>query len=116
MKLKETQIIFGALADATRLRIINLLVEGELCVCDIMQVLKVPQSKISRHLSYLRRAGLVDARKEGLWMYYCLAKPKFKILKTIFQSLVSCRSELVELQKDVNSLRENKNCLVACCK
>ena len=110
MKLKEAQVVFGALADATRLRVLNLLVEGELCVCDIMQVLKVPQSKISRHLSYLRRAGLVDARKEGLWMYYRLAKPQLKIFRTLFQSLDSCRSDFGELQKDVKSFRENKNC------
>jgi len=59
MNLKTSQIIFTALADPTRLRIIHLLGEGELCVCDLMKVLKEPQSKVSRHISYLRRAGLV---------------------------------------------------------
>ena len=59
MKLKDGKRIFRAFADETRLRILNLLSEGELCVCDVMGVLREPQSKVSRHLSYLRQAGLV---------------------------------------------------------
>lgn len=116
MKLKDTQTIFGALADATRFRILNLLAEGELCVCDIMQVLKAPQSKISRHLSYLRRAGLVEARKEGLWMYYRLTEPKLKVLRAVFQSFGGYRKDFSELQNDLNQFKKSKNCLVSRCK
>ena len=116
MKLKDTQIIFGALADPTRFRILSLLSEGELCVCDVMRVLREPQSKVSRHLSYLRRAKLVEARKEGLWMYYRLAKPQLKIFKVIFETLNLGRSDFIELQKDLNEFHKNKNSLVACCK
>ena len=65
---------FRALADPTRLRILHLLRAGELCVCDLMAALQVPQAKTSRHLAYLRNAGLVTCRKNGLWSYYSLAR------------------------------------------
>lgn len=66
--------LFKALADETRLRIISLLLaEGELCVCDIIAALKLPQSTVSRHLAYLRKTGWVNDRRYGLWMYYSIA-------------------------------------------
>lgn len=69
--MKATVQIFKALGDETRLRIMALLLDGqELCVCDIMAALDLPQSTVSRHLSYLRNAGLVDDRRQGIWMYY----------------------------------------------
>lgn len=116
MKFKDSQIIFAALADPTRFRILSLLCEGELCVCDVMSVLKEPQSKVSRHLAYLRRAGLVNTRKEGVWMYYKLTKPNTKVLRSILDSLNCCRSDFQELKKDRNEFRKNKNRLVSCCK
>ena len=66
--LAEMEGLFKALADATRLRILGLLLTGEVCVCHIHESLKIPQPKASRHLAYLRKTGLVDARREGLWM------------------------------------------------
>ncbi len=116
MRLKDTQTIFGALSDPTRFRILNLLSEGELCVCDMMSVLKEPQSKISRHLAYLRRARLVESRKEGLWMYYCLTRERLSTFKAIFEALNCCRSDFSELQRDLTEFRKNKKGLVACCK
>ena len=69
--MKQTARMFKALADETRLRILGLLLrEGELCVCDIMAALQLPQSTISRHLAYLRNSGWVDDRRMGLWVYY----------------------------------------------
>jgi len=66
--------LFKALADETRLRIISLLLtEAELCVCDIIAALKLPQSTVSRHLAYLRKTGWVNDRRCGLWMYYSIA-------------------------------------------
>ncbi len=65
--------IFKALADETRLRILALLIEGELCVCEIMAALELPQSTISRHLAYLRNSGWVQDRRQGVWMYYRLS-------------------------------------------
>ena len=71
MKMKvatpAVDTMFRAFSDRTRLRILHMLRDGELCVCDIVDVLGVPQPKASRHLSYLRKAGLVEARKDGLW-------------------------------------------------
>jgi len=71
MKLPAS--IFKALADETRLRILALLLrEEELCVCDLIAALKLPQSTVSRHLAYLRKSGLVNDRRCGLWMYYSI--------------------------------------------
>ena len=73
--MKTTAQIFKALGDETRLRIMALLLGGqELCVCDLMAALDLPQSSVSRHLSYLRNAGLVDDRRQGIWMYYTINK------------------------------------------
>ena len=66
---------FAALADANRLRLLHLLKDGEVCVCHLQAVLQTNQPKISRHLAYLRRAGLVAARKEGRWTHYRLTPP-----------------------------------------
>jgi ArsR family transcriptional regulator len=66
--------IFGACADATRLRLLQLLAQRELCVCEMVELLGMPQGKVSRHLGVLRRAGLVRCRREGTWMHYALNK------------------------------------------
>ena len=75
---------YKALADATRLRILALLADGEVCVCDIHDTLRVPQPTASRHLAYLRQAGLVEARREGTWMHYRIAEldPVIRALPT----------------------------------
>ena len=67
--------LFKALADHTRLRLINLIGDDEVCVCFFVEVLKINQPKISRHLAYLRRAGVVSARREGKWIHYRLVEP-----------------------------------------
>jgi ArsR family transcriptional regulator len=67
--------LFRALADRTRLRLLHLMAEQEICVCYFVQVIDAPQPKISRHLAYLRKAGIVAARREGKWMHYRLAVP-----------------------------------------
>jgi len=71
--MKQTAKQFKALSDETRLRILSLLSEGELCVCDLMAVLELPQSTVSRHLATLRNAALVEDRRQEVWMYYRLA-------------------------------------------
>ena len=71
--LDDMETLFKALADATRLRILGLLLTGEVCVCHIHESLKIPQPKASRHLAYLRKAGLVDTRRDGLWVHYRMA-------------------------------------------
>lgn len=115
MRLKDSQKVFTALADETRLRILNLLNEGELCVCDIIKVLKEPQSKISRHLAYLRRSGMVEGRKEGLWMRYRLSKPAAKLYGMLLKAVCCCSSDFDELRKDLKSLNTNRGYLVGCC-
>jgi ArsR family transcriptional regulator len=77
MGSKENSIalLFKALADRTRLRLINLMGEDEVCVCFFVEVLKTNQPKISRHLAYLKRAGVVSARREGKWMHYRIVEP-----------------------------------------
>jgi ArsR family transcriptional regulator, arsenate/arsenite/antimonite-responsive transcriptional repressor len=71
--MKLTANLFKALADETRLRILALLLDQEeLCVCDIIAAVKLPQSTVSRHLAYLRKSGLVNDRRCGLWMYYSI--------------------------------------------
>ena len=66
---------FQALGDATRLRLLNLMGDQELCVCYFVQILAQPQPKISRHLAYLRRAGIVESRRDGKWMHYRIIPP-----------------------------------------
>ena len=87
----DLELVFKALADNTRLRLIHLLGDEELCVCSCVEVLKTNQPKVSRHLAYLRRAGLVAARRDGKWTYYRLVKPTdphaAKILDEIRSSL-----------------------------
>lgn len=70
--MKREAKIFKALADETRLRILALLMDGELCVCEIIAALELPQSTISRHLAYLKKTAWVQDRKQGVWMYYRL--------------------------------------------
>ena len=73
--MKSLVPFFRALADETRLRIVMLLLHGELCVCDLMAILDSPQSKLSRHLAYLKHSGIVSGRREGVWMHYSLKDP-----------------------------------------
>src|SRR5579862_7196703 len=77
--------LFRALADATRLRLLNLIADREICVCYFVEILRISQPKISRHLAYLRRAGIVEARREGKWMHYRLAIPKDAVAAKILR-------------------------------
>lgn len=74
-KVFDMELFFRALADRTRLRLLNLMGSDEVCVCFFVEILKVNQPKVSRHLAYLRRAGMVEARREGTWMHYRVAAP-----------------------------------------
>lgn len=107
--------IFRAFADRTRLRILNLLTPGELCVCDLVSVLGSPQPKISRHLAYLRRAGLVIARKDGLWMYYSLAPAKSQFHRKLLECLSCCFGDVPELAKDSKRRADCCSSAANCC-
>ncbi len=80
-------LLFKALADRTRLRLINLMGEDEVCVCFFVEVLKTNQPKISRHLAYLRRAGVVSARREGKWIHYRIVEPRDPHAANIFREV-----------------------------
>jgi ArsR family transcriptional regulator len=101
----ELETIFRALSDRTRLRILNLLRGGELCVCDLVGVLDVPQPTASRHLAYLRKAGLVMARKEGLWHYYRLTPASTKFHKKLLECVEASTGIMPQLAADVEQLR-----------
>src|SRR5919199_1477675 len=73
--LFDKELLFRALADRTRLRLLNMMSGGEVCVCFFVEILGESQPKISRHLAYLRKAGVVAARREGKWIHYGLARP-----------------------------------------
>jgi len=75
-RLVEMETFFLALADKTRLRLLNLMRGGEICVCFLVEVLGESQPKISRHLAYLRGAGVVEARRDGKWMHYKIVEPE----------------------------------------
>ncbi len=100
--------MFKAFADVTRLRILHLLTRGELCVCDLMETLALPQSKVSRHLAYLREAGLVRQRKEGLWRHYALTEPEGKFHAGLIACLRGCFGEVAVLQRDLAVLKRRK--------
>jgi len=96
----ELELIFKALADNTRLRIINLLADDELCVCSCVEVLRTNQPKISRHLAYLRRAGLVAARRDGKWTHYRLTQPSDAHVARIFSELRERLATDPQMQSD----------------
>ncbi len=99
------------MSDRTRLRILNLLTTGELCVCDLVSVLGVPQPTASRHLAYLRKVGLVTARKEGVWCYYRLV-PAITEFELVLRKCIECCADLPRLAKDVERLRQGQ---ASCC-
>jgi ArsR family transcriptional regulator, arsenate/arsenite/antimonite-responsive transcriptional repressor len=92
--------LFRAFSDRNRIRILCLLQAGETCVGDIVSVLRVPQPRVSRHLAYLRRAGLVDSRKEGLWIYYSLATARNAFHRNLLSCLDCCFRDVPELKAD----------------
>src|SRR5436853_7839580 len=96
--------LFKALADRTRLRLISLIGDSEVCVCFLVEILKTSQPKISRHLAYLRRAQIVKARREGKWMHYRLVDPPDEHAARIFREVRASLAEHPELQADREKL------------
>jgi len=106
--------LFRALSDSTRIRILHLLKRGELCVCDLMDILRIPQAKTSRHLAYLRKAGLVTAREDGLWSYYSLAPAFGPLHRKLLSCLEDCAAELPAIAADARRA-EKKTKGTSCC-
>src|SRR6059058_6490372 len=99
-QLQEMETLFKALADATRLRILGLLLTGEVCVCDIHESLKIPQPKASRHLAYLRRSGLVETRRDGLWIHYRLGTLADPVLSAIVDAVRHALTHMDTVRRD----------------
>jgi ArsR family transcriptional regulator, arsenate/arsenite/antimonite-responsive transcriptional repressor len=108
--LAEMERLFKALADATRLRILGLLLTGEVCVCDIHESLKIPQSKASRHLAYLRRTGLVATRREGLWIHYRLGTLPDPVLRAIVDAVRHALTHTGPIHRDAERLNKRTGC------
>lgn len=101
--------LFQALGDRTRVRLLNLMSDGEVCVCFFVEVLSEPQPKISRHLAYLRNAGLVAARRDAKWMHYRITSPEHPVAREAFEAVLATFANDRELQRDRAALAK------ACC-
>ena len=101
--------LFAALADPTRLRLLNLVNGREVCVCYFVEILKQAQPKISRHLSYLRRSGIVGARREGKWMHYRIERPSDARAASILNATLNSFATDRAMQADLARLGQ------ACC-
>jgi len=110
--LVELEALFKALADTTRLRILNLLLAGEVCVCDIHDTLGIPQPKASRHLAYLRASGLVDARRDGQWVHYTLSNSGDPIVTVIRDAVTHALGHVDAVKKDAARLERRTGCCV----
>jgi ArsR family transcriptional regulator len=104
MSKKETsfdkEAFFSALADRTRLRLLNLMRSDEVCVCFFVEILKTNQPKISRHLAYLRRAGIVGARRDGSWMHYRIVEPPDSDATRVLKDVMTWLENDKEMQRD----------------
>jgi ArsR family transcriptional regulator, arsenate/arsenite/antimonite-responsive transcriptional repressor len=107
--------LFRAFSDRTRLRILHLLQPGERCVCDLVAVLRIPQPTASRHLGYLRRAGLVTVRRQGSWNYYTLAEARTPFQAKLLECLASCFADVPELAHDLRRAARGKGRGKPCC-
>jgi len=101
--------LFAALADRTRLRLLNLMRGREVCVCYLVEILRQGQPKISRHLAYLRRAGIVAARREGKWMHYSIERPANTQARAVLDAALRSLEDDSEMQADLDRLSR------ACC-
>lgn len=104
------ETLFKALADQTRLRILGLLLTGEVCVCHIHESLGIPQSKASRHLAYLRKVGLVDTRRDGLWIHYRLASGDERTVEAMRQAVGHVLQHVPQVRRDLARLHKATGC------
>ncbi len=94
------ELFFSALADKTRLRLLNLMRDGEVCVCYFAGTLDTNNPKISRHLSYLKRAGLVEGRRDGKWMHYRIRRPENLLAAEVFDATMKLLAADREMDAD----------------
>lgn len=109
----DPEALLAAVAEPTRLRLLALVATDETCVCDLVGALDLPQPLVSRHLGVLRRAGLVTARRDGLWMHYALATPRTPGHAKLLEALAALQAETNGIQAQVkrcSALRAGRNC------
>ncbi|HEY7784817.1 MAG TPA: metalloregulator ArsR/SmtB family transcription factor [Pyrinomonadaceae bacterium] len=99
-KAFDKDLFYRALADRTRLRLLNLMRTEEVCVCFFVEVLQTHQPKISRHLAYLRKAGIVGARREGSWMHYRIVEPQDPYAANVLRDTLAWLANDQEMQRD----------------
>ena len=105
----DLAFFFAALSDATRLRLLNLMNGREVCVCYFVEILGQSQPKISRHLAYLRKAGIVEARREGKWMHYRIVSPRHEGAAKLLSEMLAVLREEKAMQGELARLQK------ACC-
>lgn len=113
MAAAKVDRMFKAFSDPLRLRILHLLRGGELCVCDLVEILRVPQPTASRHLAYLRRAGLVSGVKRGYWTFYMLVEGNSRFHRKLLECLDTCFEDVPAVIKDATrakSVRAKGGC------
>jgi ArsR family transcriptional regulator, arsenate/arsenite/antimonite-responsive transcriptional repressor len=108
--IQRLETLFKALADETRLRILGLLLTGEVCVCHIHESLRITQTKASRHLAYLRRSGLVTTRREGVWVHYRLSDAEDPVVQTIRQAVAHGLGHVAAVHRDAERLQKKTGC------
>ncbi|HEY0385603.1 MAG TPA: metalloregulator ArsR/SmtB family transcription factor [Pyrinomonadaceae bacterium] len=103
---EQMELLFKALADRTRLRLLNLMGADEVCVCFFVEVLRESQPKVSRHLAYLRRAGVVAARREGKWIHYRVIEPADAHVSRVFREVRAWLAEDKEMRSERTRLQQ----------
>ena len=111
--LQDLDELFRGFADPTRIRLLSVLAAGELCVCDLVEILDLAQPTVSRHLAYLRQVGLVEVTRESRFAHYRLAEPKHSVHKTLLQCIRTCFTGIRSLDKEreqaVRRIRERES-------
>ena len=105
----DLETLLRTLADRTRLRLLNLMRDQEVCVCYFVETLQTSQPKISRHLAYLRRSGLVSARRDGLWQHYSIVPPADPAVASVLRETLKALATDKEAERDLSRLAR------ACC-
>ncbi len=103
------EALYAALSDRTRLRLLNLMADGEVCVCFFVEVLDQPQPTVSRHLAYLRKTGLVADRRDGKWIHYSVTLPLDPAVRKAFEGALAAIGSDPAMQRDWKRLQS------ACC-
>jgi ArsR family transcriptional regulator len=114
-RMQQAERLCAALADATRLRILALLSRGEVCVCDVHESLGISQPKASRHLGHLRRVGLVEARRDGLWVHYRLVEGGDPFVTGLMDVVTRALTTIPTVRRDVRKLEKATGCGIEPC-